>query len=280
MKKILITLYGLYLNFLAWAAPSVAAKKGFLLFCRPFRGPITDRQQSFFNSAKRFGFTHSGQVVQAYQWGTGPTKVLFLHGWQSHSYRWKAYVDALSGSGHTVYAFDAPGHGMSGGNFLSVPLYSAMIEGFVRTHGPMHTIVAHSIGGFSLMYALFQYATLEPKKVVIMGTPGEATEFVDVFKTTLSLSDRAVDRVIDYFVKTYDVSPEYFSLTKFAENVHAESLIIHDEDDPEAPYAYAKQLHAALKNSRLMTTRGLGHNLKSPHVVQEVAGFIGALVPS
>jgi hypothetical protein len=51
-------------------------------------------------------------------------------------------------------------------------------------------------------------------------------------------------------------------------------LIIHDEEDAEAPYHYSIPLHKAWPHSRLVTTRGFGHNLRSLSVVKEVVEFI------
>jgi hypothetical protein len=53
-------------------------------------------------------------------------------------------------------------------------------------------------------------------------------------------------------------------------------LIIHDEKDEEAPYRYAQQIHAAWAASRLITTSGLGHNLKSAQVVGKVKDFLSS----
>src|SRR5215212_5972456 len=131
MKNLLAKLIGVYLNALAIIAPKAAGQKGFLLFCRPFRTPITERQKEFFNTADKFNLISGDVSIQAYRWGTGARKIVFLHGWQSHSYRWKAYIDALPKEEYTVYALDAPGHGLSAGSFLSVPVYGALIQQFL-----------------------------------------------------------------------------------------------------------------------------------------------------
>lgn len=279
MKNLLTTLYGLYLNALSVIAPKIAAKKGFLLFCRPFRLSISNKQKDFFNTAEKFNLQIDDEKVQGYRWGNGPLKVLFLHGWQSHSYRWKAYIEALPKDKYTVYSLDAPAHGLSSGNFLSVPLYSQLIETFVRENGPFHTVTGHSIGGFSLLYTLYKFPLLEINRIVLLAPPGEAKEFIDVFKNTLKLSRRTVDLVIGHFISRYDVSPEYFSTQRFVKSLNVKGLIIHDEGDDEAPHHYSIPLQRAWAKSRLVTTTGLGHNLRSASVVQEVVAFIDDEVP-
>lgn len=265
---------GIYLDTLAIVSPSRAAKEGFLLFCRPFRIPANAKQLSFFNSGEKFQVNHEGFVVQGYRWGSGPKKVLFLHGWQSHTYRWKTYIEALPKDQFTVYSLDAPGHGLSSGRFLSVPLYSSLIETFISQHRDIHTIIGHSLGGFSILYTMFRRPVLPVDRIILLAPPAEASDFIAAFKQTLHLSDRTVKLVVNYFVKRYDVAPDYFSSLKFVEGMTVKGLIIHDEDDPEAPYRYSIPLHDRWKNSRLVTTKGYGHNLKSASVVKEVVEFI------
>lgn len=268
---------GFYLDALSYISPSRAAKKGFELFCRPFRGPTNDKQRVFFNSADQFTIDHEGFRVQGYRWGNGPRKILFLHGWQSHTYRWKAYVEALPKDKYTVYSLDAPGHGLSSGNFLSVPLYSSLIENFIRQQNGIHAAIGHSLGGFSLLYSYYRQP-LPVDRMILLAPPGEAGDFISTFKKTLGVSDRTVRLVVENFASRYQVTPDFFSARRFAEKVDVKGLIIHDEDDQEAPYHYSVPLREVWKQSRLVTTKGYGHNLKSVSVVKEVVDFIEAPV--
>jgi pimeloyl-ACP methyl ester carboxylesterase len=274
MKNLIPRLIGMYLNILGVLAPRLAGKKGFMIFCRPFRPTLNPKQLEFLNSAERFTIEREGRTVQGYKWGSGEKKILFIHGWQSHTYRWKAYIEALSKDDHTIYAFDAPGHGLSPGNFLSLPVYSEMIEALVDKVGNIDTAVTHSMGSFSLLYSFHRKNELPIQSIVLMASPGEAKEFVNVFRSTLKLSDRTVKAVLEYFVWKYKVMPAYFSALKFSEKVTANALLIHDEGDDEASYEYVVGLSKVLKNARLVTTKGLGHNLKSPAIVKEVVDFI------
>ena len=274
MKTLVVKMLGLYLDTLSILSPSLAARKGFQLFCRPFRVPANPKQLTFFNSAEKFTLDHEGNTVQGYRWGNGPKKILFLHGWQSHTYHWKAYIEALSKNEYTLYSMDAPGHGLSSGNFLTVPLYSSLIENFMRQHTDVHTVIGHSLGGFSLLYTYYRFPQLPVERIILLAPPGEASDFISVFQKTLGISNRTVKLVTDYFGKQYDVTPEFFSSRKFAEGLNVKGLIIHDEHDAEAPYQYSIPLQRAWTQSRLVTTRGLGHNLKSQSVVKEVVEFI------
>jgi pimeloyl-ACP methyl ester carboxylesterase len=274
MKTMLIRMYGLYLNMLAFLMPSLAARRGFLMFCRPFRLKLTEKQHQFFNTAEKFTMQHEGISIQGYRWGQGTKTILFLHGWQSHTYRWKAYIEALPKNLYTIYALDAPGHGLSQGNFLTVPLYSALIENFIKEKGNLHSIIGHSLGSFSLLYTFYRLPLLPVNKIILMAPPGEADDFVSFFQKTLNVSDRAMKLIIGEFQNRYEVKPEFFSTRKFISSVNVRGLIIHDEEDKEAPYHYSPVLHKAWEKSRLVTTKGLGHNLKSSSIVKEVVDFV------
>ena len=265
---------GIYLETLAFISPAYAARKGFVLFCRPFRVPVTQKQIAFFNTATRFQLEHEGYAVQGYRWGHGRKKILFLHGWQSHTYRWKPYIEALPEDQYTIYSLDAPGHGLSSGNFLTVPLYSSLIEDFLRQHDDLHTVIGHSLGGFSLLYTFYRLPILPVDRIILLAPPGEASDFISVFQKTLGLSERTVQLVVGHFAKRYRVTPEFFSAQRFAASLKVNGLIIHDVEDLEAPYAHSIPLHKVWRESKLVTTKGFGHNLRSASVVKDVIDFI------
>lgn len=271
MKNLIPRLLGIYLNALSWVAPRVAARQAFNLFCHPFRTRLRPHHHAFLNTSRKFHFMHRGIRLQGYTWGNGSRNVLFLHGWQSHTFRWKNYINTLLREDVTIYAFDAPGHGFSEGKLLSVPLYGEAIEKFISEHGAMDTIVAHSIGSFSAVYALYRVPLLPVNRLVLLAPPGEASDFVHHFRDRLQLSQRTVDLALDYFEKVFDCPVSYFSTKKFAASMVVPGVIVHDRDDDETPFHYARDLHSAWKKSALIQTRGLGHNLRSAEVKKIVS---------
>jgi pimeloyl-ACP methyl ester carboxylesterase len=274
MKKILITLIGTYLNTLAWIAPSKAADFGFKLFCRPTRSKLTARQVAFFKTAKQSSFTLGKETIQTYQWGNGAKKVLLLHGWQSHTYRWKNYVDSLDKNSYTLYALDAPGHGQSSGQFLSVPFYSAAIVKYLSIIGKVDKVVGHSIGAFTALFTFHVNPSLSPDSIVLLAAPGEAKEFFGFYAQQLKLSKECIGLVENRFeeVTTYPIA--FYSAKKFVSNINSKGLIIHDEEDEDTSVENAKLIHKAWSNSTLVLTKGKGHNLKSIEVQDVVADFL------
>ncbi len=274
MKALITKTLGLYLNTLALVAPSKAGEKGFKLFCRPFRTQLNDKQKDFLHSAHKFAIEHDGLKIQGYKWGRGEKKILFLHGWQSHTYRWKQYIEDLSFDEYTIYSVDAPGHGLSDGNFLSVPVYSSLIQNVVVQLGELDAIVAHSIGGFSVLHALHVYPLLSVRKLILMAPPGEAVDFFTFYQQTLSLSGRAMRAILGHFENIYGVRPDYFSTISFARSLAIPTLIVHDKLDDEAPWHYSAKIGEINRKVSLHSTEGLGHNLRSAEVVKVVSGFV------
>ena len=278
MKKLITRLLGNYLNALAVVLPQKAGRKGFYLFCHPFRPPMKSYHREFLDSSEKFTFAYNNIYIQCYRWGHGEKRVLFLHGWQSHSFRWKNYIQSLPKDEFTIYSFDAPGHGFSTGSYLSVPFYSEVIQAFFSTYGEFDTVVGHSLGSFSIIYALYCQPFLPVNKLVVMAPPGEATDFIRFYKDTLGLSDRMMKLTHEYFEQEFEKPARYFSTARFAASIKLPGLIIHDEQDDETPYQYAQQINQAWRESGLVTTRGLGHNLKSPEVINVVLNYIAGKV--
>lgn len=274
MKKLISKSIGLSLNTLAIIAPDKAARMGFNLFCYPFRTKLTDKHKAFLFSAERSTLEHGGETIQVYKWGTGEHVILMLHGWQSHTFRWKNYVESLDTTKYTIYGLDAPGHGLSSGKFMTVPLYSEVVELFLNKVGKVDTVVSHSIGSFTAIYTFHRLAHLSPTSIIALAPPGEAEDFFNFYTKTLGLSAKTVKLIVDYFEAQIKKTPSYFSAHKFAATLTSKGLLIHDEDDTDTSVENSKRIHGQWKNSSLVITKGYGHNLRSEHVIRQVVDFV------
>lgn len=273
-KKIMQKSIGFYFNFLSFAHPKKLKKDGFRLFCNPFARKLKPHQLEFLQKGTADVLTLDGYKIQTYQWGNGSKKILLVHGWASHSFRWKAYIEYLVKNDFTVYALDAPAHGLSSGKFIHVVLYAKVIHAFLELHSGITSIISHSIGGFATTYFLDHYKDHAIEKVVIMGAPGEATDFFDFYKQTLGLSTKSVNLIIEEFEAQLGKVPSYFSSVKFAENISVPALIIHDKNDLATNFNHSVRLNKHWKNSQLILTEGLGHDLKSKELIKKVGDFV------
>jgi pimeloyl-ACP methyl ester carboxylesterase len=274
MKKLISKSIGFSLNTLAIIAPGKAASMGFNLFCYPFRAKLTDKHKAFLFSAERSTLEHEGETIQVYKWGSGKHIVLMLHGWQSHTFRWKNYIESLDTAKYTIYALDAPGHGLSSGKFMTVPLYSEVVELFLNKVGKVDIVLSHSIGSFTAIYTFHRLAHLSPTSIIALAPPGEAEDFFNFYTNTLGLSPRTVKLIVDYFEAQIKKTPSYFSAHKFASTLTSKGLLIHDEEDADTSVENSKRIHSHWKNSTLVITKGYGHNLRSENVIRQVVDFV------
>ncbi len=275
MNKLIIRSIGFYLNMLALITPKAAGKKGFELFCWPRRVKMKPHQLGFLNQAdEKFTISYAGKKIQAYRWGNGEKKILLLHGWQSHSYWWRYVINRLSKEEFTIFSLDAPGHGLSEGDFLNLPHYSGLIEQFITEQKSLHAILTHSFGGFAAVYSLHKLPHLQVSKLVVMAAPGEVKYFFEYYQRMLQLSQKSIRVITEHFIETIGHPPSYFQMKDFAKTLTQTGLIIHDTEDKEAPYKNAVAMSEVWKSSKLITTTGLGHNLKSKDLVEEVVRFV------
>ncbi len=274
-KQLLIFSIRMYLNTLAWIAPVKAGRLGFYLFCKPRRRPVKPHHMEFLGTSEKFTIDYAGRKVQGYKWGNGEMKLLLVHGWESHSYWWKNIVSALSKDKFTIYSIDAPGHGLSEGSYINIPHYSGLIEKVILEYGSIYAILGHSLGSFASVYTMHRAPHLPVSKLVMMAAPGEAKEWVDFYQKFLGLSSRTMKEIDKFFIEKIGHMPDYFSLKEFAKSMTRPGLIIHDTDDREAPYRYALAAHQNWPASEMITTSGLGHNLKSTELIKNVEEFLG-----
>ena len=274
MKQLLAKVIGMYINLLVYFSPRKAGELGFRLFCTPQGVPLKDHQRKFLDTSEKSSFFCDGKRIQVYRWGHGKKKILFLHGWQSHTFRWKNYIESLSTEEFTIYAFDAPGHGNSGGKYLNLPIYSQALETFLNLVGPVDSIVGHSLGSFTALYTFYRLESAPAQELILTATPGEVSEFLQFYGDFLGLSHRTEIAIRNTFKRFIDNFPEYFSASRFVDKVNVRGLIIHDLGDFETPIHHAQAVHRAWKESVLITTSGLGHNLRSASVVKHVVEFL------
>ena len=270
MQKLL----GFYFNLLSFVHPKKLKKDGFLLFCNPFARKVKPHQLEFLQKGISEVLDLEGFQIQTYKWGSGSKKILLIHGWSSHSFRWKNYIEHLLKNDFTVYALDAPAHGLSSGKSIHVVLYAKVIAAFLKINSEIKFVISHSIGGFATTYFLDHYKTHNLEKVVIMGAPGEASDFFDFYKQTLGLTSKSLQLIIDEFHAQLGKTPSYFSSARFAESITIPALIVHDKNDLATNYNYSIRLNKHWKNSELILTEGLGHDLKSKELIKKVIDFI------
>lgn len=277
MKKLIGSLlpkiFGTYFNIAVCFSPKKIARKAFLLFCTPRKGRVLAEQKSFLVNAKDHLIDFDENTLQTYRWhGKGPT-VLLMHGWESNTFRWRNLIAELQKENYNIVAFDAPAHGYSSGGILHVPIYADAAQKVIKTYNPTF-IIGHSVGGMTMVYNHYKYNNPNIKKMVSLGAPSELSDFMRQYRSILGLSAYMMTQLESYFVRTLHFKFSDFSCSLFAKSITIPGLIIHDELDAIAPFWCSEQVHAAWKNSTLISTKGLGHSLHQDKVRQHIIDFL------
>ena len=273
MQKVIVYLSSNYLRLVNSISPRLGGKHAFLLFCYPFPLKFKKYQSDFLKTSHFSFLDFEGKRIAKYKWGSGEKVILCLHGWQSNSFRWKKYVEVLDKKKYTMICLDAPAHGRSDGVLFNVPMYARLIQQFLEQN-KVDSILSHSLGAFSTMYLLSNYPLLSPPKVIALGTPSYADSFIDEFIRVLNLSSKARRNLVTYFTNYSGLKTNDFDSKLFAKNQKSFGLIVHDINDKEAPFEYAKEMAKIWPKSRFLGTEGFGHKLRDDSVVQEVIKFI------
>ncbi|MEO8772785.1 MAG: alpha/beta hydrolase [Gelidibacter sp.] len=275
MKELLVKLVGNYINMLSYVSKPYAADKAMYLFTKPRAGKISEEQSDFLHTAYQEELNYENHHIMTYRWLGIKQTILLTHGWESNSARWKKLIIALKEKGFNVVALDAPAHGRSGSSVFNAILYAEFINVVAKRFSP-DIIIGHSVGGMASAYFQHKYQFTQLKKIILLGSP---SEFQDVFKRytdMLGYNQRMVSQLRHTILDRYGSPADTFSTAKFLTNITSEGLIIHDEDDRIIPYNDALLIKNSFKNSRLITTKGLGHSLMDASVAEHIYAFIDA----
>lgn len=247
-----------------------AGKIGYYLLSKPRRAADEPLSDAVMREARHYKIEANGKKLQCYHWpGKGPS-VLLLHGWESNTGRWHAFFEPLRKAGYSIYAFDAPAHGHSGGKRFSALLYAAALQDYLEYHDTaMQYWIAHSAGGMAAIWYLTEMnPRYEPDQLISLAVPGELAYFIDKFCSVIGVHDKVKLGIDDQFRNKLDMSYSDISFIDYVKNLRVPGLIVHDECDELAPIESAYQMHANWAGSSLITTRDCGHSL------------IGDLVPA
>ncbi len=274
MESLISSILTIYLNIINVFFSNLGGKHAFHVFCYPFSAKLSEKQQAFLDTAHQFKLGVRDFEIQCYRWGYGSKKLLFVHGWQSNSYRWRKYVESFSHQEYTMYAFDAPGHGNSGSIIGNIPLYGEALHSIVNHCGRIDSIIAHSIGSLSTLCYLSFYPESLPHKIISLASPGSAEDFTKDYFKQLRLTKSTIRNFTRYFESYANQKISFYTLENLINDKYPLGLIIHDRNDQIVRYDYARTMHSLWPNSKLITTEGFGHKLRDDQIVNLVHDFI------
>ena len=274
MKQLITKSIGFFLNAAAVIAPGWAANFAFNLLCKVRRAGISEKGKAFFEKATQHTLLLEKNTAVLHKWGSGPKNILFLHGWESNSQRWLPYYNMLEKEKYTIYALDAPGHGMSGGDKLNVEVFRQAIEAALAHIGPIDTIIGHSLSNTAVGYCYIMNPNVDVKKFIVMGAASGMDAVFTYFKEILGLSIRSVANLSKKVNTIFKIPHQEVKLMSFLDKVTQPVLVIHDKNDAVTPFKPIENVLKKHPKINTYITCGLKHDLKAEEVYAKVIAFI------
>lgn len=259
-QKLVISYFSTKIKLWSKLSKFKAAEKALDLFLTPVPSAGI-KTPAVFGKAEKLHVHSDGIKLVGYRWNHPQTKkALILHGFSSTIKKFDHFVMPLVNKGYEVIAFDAPAHGESGGKRITVLSYVEMIETVYEKFGPIHSFTAHSFGGLALSLFMEKQTYQVHKKMVLIAPATETATSLDFFCKVLRIHTDIKEEMRKIIFEKAKVWPEWYSIRRAANNIKAEVLWIHDEEDEQTPWSDAdKVMQDAHPNFQFLVTKGLGH---------------------
>lgn len=267
-------------------SPHLAARLAAASMFRTRRRPGDDFERGVLASADCFTVQGPRGEVAVRRWGRGPL-VLLVHGWNGRGTQLGAFVQPLVAAGYEVVAFDAPGHGASAGSTSSLvefaQAFDAVVDAVKPFCQPIHGVVAHSMGGASVMLALHRSLQRNPgepgvrmPRLVFIAPPINLGDFVSTVSSELGLSAGTQTLLGQLVERRIGERMENLQALRHAQDMRAPLLLLHDEADRAVPLSCSESLVAHWPGAELRRTQGLGHRriLRDSGVIAASLDFI------
>jgi esterase/lipase len=273
MNSFIPKMVGKSLNFMSLLHPALASKWALDLFSKPLKGRLKTPHPTLEKAKKEVLYVHDNIPIQTYHWSGAKQTVLLVHGWESNSGRWKNMIQRLQHEDYNIVALDAPAHGASGSSSFNAILYSKFIAVVAKKFNPK-ILIGHSVGGMAISFFIKNSSYTKSEKIVFLGVPSGFPGILKNYTDLMGYNERISKGLERYIQKKFNQPSSHFNTSHFINHINAKGLIIHDENDPVIPFSDALEIQSAFKNSKLITTKGLGHGLKGKQVIENIISFL------
>ena len=239
-------------------------------FFKPRKSEPTPRDFDLLGQGRNL-WTECGLAATA--WGEGPP-VLLAHGWESRRTHWAAFVPLFVESGYQVVSMDAPAHGDSPGEQVSVLQYGLSILRLGQELGPLASVIGHCFGGSAATIACRH--GLQTHCAILISTPSSISTLCVNWAIKNGVTSEGIPRFLELVAQKVGVHVNDLDISRVASELSHPALVIHDQGDDEIPLSEAMAIAAAWKGSKLLVTERYGHNriLIAKDVIRQAIAFI------
>jgi pimeloyl-ACP methyl ester carboxylesterase len=272
-EKLLPKAIGAYLGTLSYIAPTKSGDLALKIFGTPRKGKIRIKEQTYLQNFETGTLRYNELDIRYYKKGNGTCKVLFLHGWESNTARWRHLFTYLEKSDITIYAIDGPAHGGSGGTEFDSLQYAEFINVACTAFMP-NVLIGHSIGAGSIAYCMSNIKHHAVDKIILMASPDTFSEIMESYITIIGLNQSGQKALHNAIVRKYHIEPKNYCVSDYVKNIQCAGLVIHDTEDDISPLKNGQRIAKNFKQAQLLITDGYGHSLQNEHVFAAIKTFL------
>jgi pimeloyl-ACP methyl ester carboxylesterase len=201
--------------------------------------------------------------------------VLLVHGWGSSPARFNEIVEKLCSQGYSVIGFDQPGHGLTGGTFVSLVDIAKAVGDLSKVYGPFQAVVAHSLGALAAGLVCAESKIAE--KLVLVSPLTGSDAAVETFGMLTGIEQPVLAGMRVSIENELGIDFRQYNFEKLIGLIREDLLVIHDKDDRLTSAEKSAEWVGKSTDAEFLLTNGLGHRriLRDPEVVEAVAGFLG-----
>ena len=243
-----------------WLAPEAVIDMAARLFTRPYPSSRLRALVAPTLGAREQDLMVDGTRLRTYVWGDPATQpyILFAHGWSSHGTRIARWLSPLQAAGFAVVSFDQAAHGRSSGSRTTLPDFTCHLIAVARHYGPAAAVIGHSLGGAATALALAR--GLQAGRAVLIAPIADPLTAVERFSAMVWLAAHLGRRMFARYEHAMRFRVEELQAQHNAPRIGRPALIVHDLEDREVPWSEGECWARHWPQSRLLSTRGLGHN--------------------
>ncbi len=272
----------------SFVAPKMVTNMAYNFITNPQIQKARENEQKTLEKAEKAIFPFGEYNIQTYQWKNNTQnnneidnknsnkKILLIHGWEGQAGNFSDIVERLLQENYTVFAFDAPSHGLSSKG-KTHPFQFAEVVGIMIRKFEVNMLISHSFGGVATTLALSNNLDIEIEKYILLTTPNRFSERINSVAEQVGISKNVKKRLIKQLNDDAKIDINTLNVCDFVQKIKVKNaLIIHDKNDKILPIEYSRVVQSYWKNAILEEIEGTGHFkiLREKKVMDRIVLFL------